>query len=202
MDILPSEDNEDLRRVYKQQFETQKQEDRAFDQSLSKKTTTDGQAWAASSSPVGANWGALALVLIGLALLLYLSMIFFVGKEAGTRAGFTAPGDNCTFIQCPAGPLGPPGSVGPAGPPGAQGNEGPAGPTGPAGPVGPAGPMGPTGLCDNNNPMCTQGPPGATGPTGATGPPGPGGLIGPRFPYVSSSEARVATLSVNAPNVV
>lgn len=117
--------------------------------------------------------------------------IFFatgIGGNALNRAGYVAPGDNCTFITCPAGPVGPSGSPGPQGvmgPPGIQGIQGETGPQGLEGLPGPSGPMGQCLF----HPDCAIGPTGAQGPQGIPGPTGlaglpgvtgPAGLVGPQ----------------------
>ena len=146
----------------------------------------------------GATYAALGLFMA--ALFLFGGTLIFTTREGGNVGGYTAPGDNCTFIQCPAGPDGPPGSTGAIGPPGEQGVQGEIGPTGPNGDPGQPGPSGPIGACLNDNPACMQGevgPSGAsgqigdrgpqgqrgeTGPTGPTGPIGPTGETGPTGP--------------------
>lgn len=127
------------------------------------------------------TFGTIALIT---GLLLFLLVTFFLIPEAanGSRAGFIEPGDNCTFIECPAGPIGLQGMPGSVGPPGAQGIMGVTGPPGSVGPPGPVGPAGPMGMCSNTNPMCMQGPPGMVGPTGPAGPTGAQGLQGPTGP--------------------
>ena len=114
MDILGSEDNADLQKVYKQQLLQEKRDDAAEDQALAKSayvtSTTDMPSeFATHSSPFGAKWGAFALIAIALGLLFFFVAIFFLPGEAGTRAGYFAPGDNCSFITCPAGAIGPQG---------------------------------------------------------------------------------------------
>ena len=121
MDIFPSEDNADVAKVYKKQIETEKADEQAYDQTFTRperplpssavNTTSLGSVESIDDIdvddglPGGANWAIIGLVLVGIALLLFFSMLFFVGRE-GSIAGFTAPGDNCSYIQCPAGPVG------------------------------------------------------------------------------------------------
>lgn len=121
----------------------------------------------------GVVYFAGALFVAGL--IFFAATLVYTTREGGNVAGYTAPGDNCTYIQCPAGPLGPTGPPGQQGPPGADGPQGPSGPTGPQGDPGQPGPSGPIGMCMNDNPACLQGPTGETGPKGDTGDRGPQG---------------------------
>jgi len=127
----------------------------------------------------GAGLTGLGFLLTALGLCTILIIIFLISRQSGAVAGYSMPGDNCTWITCPAGGEGPQGPPGQAGPPGQQGPQGIPGPTGAQGNMGLPGPEGPMGQCSNTNPFCLQG---ATGPTGAQGIPGPtgaAGLIGP-----------------------
>jgi Collagen triple helix repeat (20 copies)/Chaperone of endosialidase len=133
----------------------------------------------ASGAGGWALWAGLGL--IAAATLVAVGIIVFVTREGGsgsTAAGFYAPGNDCSVITCPAGPLGPSGPAGQVGPPGPPGPSGPVGPEGPAGAPGLPGPSGAPGMCLNDNPACMQGQPGVTGPQGAPGITGPQGLPG------------------------
>lgn len=142
---------------------------------------------ARSSVDVGGE-GSWATLLFGIALIIIVVVVVVVFlmwlvRDGGiNRAGFVVPGNNCSVITCPAGPLGPSGPPGQVGPPGAQGPQGASGPTGERGDPGLPGPSGPPGICLNDNPSCTQGPPGPTGATGPTGPRGAQGLDGATGP--------------------
>ncbi len=130
----------------------------------------------------GQGLGYTGLAALTLGMVALITVVFLISKEGGNRAGYVMPGDNCTVVTCPAGPIGSAGPAGPAGPPGAQGPSGPAGSQGSQGNTGLPGPEGPMGQCSNTNPSCTQGATGPTGPQGIPGPTGYAGLIGPTGP--------------------
>lgn len=132
---------------------------------------------------------AIALAIFGVvSVVLAVVLSTGLGGNALNRAGYVAPGDNCTFITCPAGavgPSGPPGQQGVMGPPGIQGVQGETGPQGLQGLPGPSGPMGQCLF----HPACAIGPqgvqgiqgiPGPTGLAGLPGVTGPAGVAGPQ----------------------
>jgi hypothetical protein len=136
------------------------------------------------SNAVSANfgWTALGLFVAGAAMM---GLALFIAQAVAsnrTNYGYPVPGNNCSYITCPAGAMGPRGFTGAVGPPGPQGPQGIPGIQGPTGPQGLPGPEGPPGVCLNTNPACLQGATGATGPTGPAGPTGLAGLPGPTGP--------------------
>jgi hypothetical protein len=128
--------------------------------------------------PTGGTAFAYILGGLGLLALVVIVAVQVSGTGFVNRAGFVMPGNNCSVITCPNGPIGPPGPPGNAGPMGPQGVPGPPGPQGPQGIQGLPGPSGPMGSCSNTNPFCTQGATGAQGLQGPPGPTGPAGLPG------------------------
>ncbi len=134
------------------------------------------------SSVLSAGGTAMSTTLfwVAAAMLVIVVVTVVVLRGTGAIAGYSAPGDNCTFITCPAGALGPQGLRGPPGSPGPigmPGDQGPAGVQGNQGLPGVQGEPGPPGACDAN-PFCMTGATGPSGPTGPTGPRGIAGLVG------------------------
>jgi hypothetical protein len=77
------------------------------------------------------TWPMIILVI----LLIVAFALFFIlfNRGDGATASRYFPGENCSVITCPAGPIGPPG-VGLPGPPGARGQQGEQGVQGLQGP--------------------------------------------------------------------
>lgn len=109
------------------------------------------------SQQISTSFGYTSIILFGIGMLSLGVAVFVITREGGNRAGFVAPGDNCSVITCPPGGPGPQGIEGRPGPPGEQGPPGPQGEKGDQGNDGLPGPIGPMGECSNTNPFCLQG---------------------------------------------
>ena len=70
---------------------------------------------AAASGPM--SLGLVSVLAIVVAIACMVGAVIFVTAQGGrnNRAGFEAPGNNCSVITCPEGPAGPPGGPGSAG---------------------------------------------------------------------------------------
>lgn len=161
--------------------------DDASNDALSVMRQTGGARRATGMSSVlsaGGTAMSTTLFWVASAMLVVVVVTVVVFRGTGLVAGYSAPGDNCTFITCPAGALGPQGLRGPPGSPGPigmPGEQGPAGVQGNQGFPGVQGEPGPPGVCDAN-PFCMTGATGPSGPTGPTGPRGIAGLLGQTGP--------------------